>query len=160
MRFQVISSGSSGNMTYIESDNAKLLLDAGISLKEIVNRSDVDLSKLDGILITHEHTDHIQSLGNLSKKFDLPVFATSGTFDAMPKQTERISETNKNCGLCTNCTNCEGCLLCDKCKGCKNCYMSAKCHGCDGCEYCNGCWFLVDTLNQAEPFRHYLCYRQ
>lgn len=52
-------------------------------------------SDLNGIIITHEHTDHIQSVGNLSKKFNLPVFATPKTFDAMPKQCEKISNSNQ-----------------------------------------------------------------
>ena len=50
---------------------------------------------LDAVIVTHEHTDHIQSLGNLSKKFNLPVYATSETFDNMPKQSEKISDNNK-----------------------------------------------------------------
>lgn len=83
MKFQVISSGSSGNMTYIESDNAKLLLDAGISLKEIANRSDVDLSKLDGILITHEHTDHISNLLSIVKKAKCKVYMAEASFKKM-----------------------------------------------------------------------------
>ena len=52
--------------------------------------------ELSAIIVTHEHIDHVQSLGNLSKKFNLPVFATSKTFDAMTKQSEKISEKNKN----------------------------------------------------------------
>lgn len=55
----------------------------------------ISASNLDGVIVTHEHTDHIQSLGNLSKKFNIPVFATSQTFDAMPKQSEKISDNNK-----------------------------------------------------------------
>lgn len=54
----------------------------------------VDPSSLDGILVTHEHSDHIQSVGSLSKKFDIPVFSTKETFDAMEKQTEKISSNN------------------------------------------------------------------
>ena len=50
---------------------------------------------MNGVIVTHEHTDHIQSIGNLSKKFNIPVFATSQTFDAMPKQSEKISDINK-----------------------------------------------------------------
>ena len=56
----------------------------------------VSASNLDGIIVTHEHVDHIQSVGNLSKKFNIPVFATSQTFDAMPKQSEKIADSNKN----------------------------------------------------------------
>ena len=51
-----------------------------------------DASKLDAVIVTHEHIDHIQSVGNLSKKYNIPIFATSKTFDAMPKQSEKISD--------------------------------------------------------------------
>ena len=88
-----------GNCLDVESDNTKLLIDAGVSLKKIeigLDTIDVSPSSIDGILVTHEHSDHIQSLGNLSKKFNLPVFANSETFDAMPKQTDKISTENIN----------------------------------------------------------------
>ena len=88
-----------GNCLYVESDNTKLLIDAGVSLKKIekgLDTIEVSPSSIDGILVTHEHSDHIQSLGNLSKKFNLPVFANSETFDAMPKQTDKISTENIN----------------------------------------------------------------
>ncbi len=88
-----------GNCLYVESENAKLLIDAGVSLKKIetgLKTLNVSPSSLDGILVTHEHSDHIQSLGNLSKKFNLPVYANSETFDAMPKQTDKISTENIN----------------------------------------------------------------
>ena len=88
-----------GNCLYFESENTKLLIDAGVSLKKIeagLETLNVSPSSLDGILVTHEHSDHIQSLGNLSKKFNLPVYANSETFDAMPKQTDKISAKNIN----------------------------------------------------------------
>ena len=88
-----------GNCLYVESENTKLLIDAGVSLKKIeagLETLNVSPSSLDGILVTHEHSDHIQSLGNLSKKFNLPVYANSETFDAMPKQTDKISAENIN----------------------------------------------------------------
>lgn len=87
-----------GNCLYVESDNTKLLVDAGVSLKKIETGLDsigVDPCSLDGILVTHEHSDHIHSLGNLSKKFNLPVFANEETFTAMPKQTDKISDNNR-----------------------------------------------------------------
>lgn len=98
LNFTSLYSGSSGNCLFVETQNTKILIDAGVSLKKIekgLESINVEPSDLNAVIVTHEHTDHIQSLGNLSKKFDLPVFATSGTFDAMPKQTEKISETNK-----------------------------------------------------------------
>ena len=98
LNFTSLYSGSSGNCLFVETKNTKILIDAGVSLRKIEKGLDsinVLPSDLNAVIVTHEHSDHIQSLGNLSKKFDLPVFATSKTFDAMPKQTEKISETNK-----------------------------------------------------------------
>ena len=97
LNFCSLYSGSSGNCLFVESENTRLLIDAGVSLKKIENGLEslnIPASSIDGILVTHEHSDHIQSLGNLSKKFNLPVFANSQTFDAMSKQTEKISSEN------------------------------------------------------------------
>ena len=99
LKFTSLYSGSSGNCLFVETENTKILIDAGVSLKKIekgLENFDVLPSNLDAVIVTHEHTDHIQSLGNLSKKFDIPVFATPKTFDAMPKQTEKITDKNKN----------------------------------------------------------------
>ena len=97
LNFCSLYSGSSGNCYFIESENTKLLIDAGVSLKKIeegLNSINILPSSLNGILVTHEHSDHIQSLGNLSKKFNLPVYANKETFSAMPKQTDKILEKN------------------------------------------------------------------
>ena len=95
--FCSLYSGSSGNSLFIETQNTKLLVDAGVSSRKIetaLNDINVDPSTLDGILITHEHTDHVQGLGTLSKKFDLPVFVNQETLDAMPKQRDKIADKN------------------------------------------------------------------
>ena len=95
--FCSLYSGSSGNSLFIETQNTKLLVDAGVSSKKIetaLNDINVDPTTLDGILITHEHTDHVQGLGTLSKKFDLPVFVNQETLDAMPKQRDKIADKN------------------------------------------------------------------
>ena len=99
LNFCSLYSGSSGNCYFVESDNTKLLIDAGVSLKKIeegLNSIDILPSSLDGILVTHEHADHIQSLGNISKKYDIPVYANIETFDSMQKQTSKISDKNIN----------------------------------------------------------------
>ena len=73
------------------------MVDAGVSCKKIENALQdikVDPSSIDGILITHEHTDHVQGLGTLSRKFDLPVFVNQETLDAMPKQKDKILDKN------------------------------------------------------------------
>ena len=95
--FCSLYSGSSGNSLFIETQNTKLLIDAGVSSRKIetaLNDINIDPSTLDGILITHEHTDHVQGLGTLSKKFDLPVFVNQETLDAMPKQRDKIADKN------------------------------------------------------------------
>ena len=97
LNFCSLYSGSSGNSLFIETKNTKILVDAGVSCKKIekaLEDIDVNPSTLDGILITHEHTDHVQGLGTLSKKFDLPVFVNQETLDAMPTQKDKISDKN------------------------------------------------------------------
>ena len=97
LNFCSLYSGSSGNSLYIESQNTKLLVDAGVSCKKIetaLNDINIDPASLNGILVTHEHTDHVQGLGTLSKKFDLPVFVNQKTLDAMPKQRDKLSVNN------------------------------------------------------------------
>lgn len=97
LNFCSLYSGSSGNSLFIETPNTKLLVDAGVSSKKIENALldiNIEPSSLDGILVTHEHIDHVQGLGTFSKKFDLPVFANQETLDAMPKQTDKIASNN------------------------------------------------------------------
>lgn len=84
MRFVSIASGSSGNCIYIESENTHILVDVGISYKRIesgLNEFGVKGSELDGILITHEHSDHIRGLGVLSRKHHIPIYGTKETLE-------------------------------------------------------------------------------
>lgn len=97
LNFCSLYSGSSGNSLFVETSHTKLLIDAGVSSKKIeiaLKDIDVDPSSLDGILITHEHSDHVQGLGTFSKKFNLPVFVNQETLDAMPKQKDKIDCDN------------------------------------------------------------------
>ena len=82
MRLCSIASGSSGNCIYVGSDNTHLLIDTGISKKRIdagLKELEIKGEELDGILITHEHSDHIQGLGVFSRKYEIPIYATPGT---------------------------------------------------------------------------------
>lgn len=82
MRLCSIASGSSGNCIYVGSENTHLLVDTGISRKRIeegLNSLEIKGEELDGILITHEHADHIQGLGVFSRKYQIPIYATPGT---------------------------------------------------------------------------------
>lgn len=95
--FCSLYSGSSGNSLLVETENTKLLIDAGVSSKKIetaLTNLEIEPSSIDGILITHEHSDHVQGLGTFAKKYNLPVYVNQKTLDAMPKQKEKINEKN------------------------------------------------------------------
>ena len=97
LNFCSLYSGSSGNSLFVETENTKILIDAGMSCKKIeegLQSIEVNPSSIDAILITHEHSDHVKGLGTISKKFNIPVFSTKETFDAMPTQTDKLSENN------------------------------------------------------------------
>ena len=86
MRLCSIASGSSGNCIYVGSDTTHLLIDVGISGKRIeAGLKELDLSgkELDGILITHEHADHIAGLGVIARKYGIPIYAAKGTIEKM-----------------------------------------------------------------------------
>lgn len=86
MKVHVLASGSKGNATYVEIDDTRLLVDAGISARRIKTRLaaiDVDAESLDGVLITHEHRDHINGLATLCKNYQIPVYSRRATFEAM-----------------------------------------------------------------------------
>lgn len=81
-----IASGSSGNCIYIGTEATHLLVDVGISCKKTVeglNQLGLKGQDIDGILITHEHADHINGLGVMSRKFGIPIYATPGTINAI-----------------------------------------------------------------------------
>ncbi|MGN0430912.1 MAG: MBL fold metallo-hydrolase [Lachnospiraceae bacterium] len=86
MRFCSIASGSSGNCIYAGSEATHLLVDVGISGKkteEGLHELGLTGADIDGILITHEHSDHIAGLGVLCRKYNIPIFATRGTIQAI-----------------------------------------------------------------------------
>jgi len=86
MRLCSIASGSSGNCIYVGSEATHLLVDTGISGRRIeqgLRGLDLTPGDLDGILITHEHADHISGLGVLARKYGIPIYATRGTIDAI-----------------------------------------------------------------------------
>lgn len=81
-----IASGSSGNCICVGNDRSHVMIDAGVSGKRIeagMNTYDYTTPDMDGILITHEHSDHIMGLGVIARKYGLPIYATRGTVDAI-----------------------------------------------------------------------------
>jgi phosphoribosyl 1,2-cyclic phosphodiesterase len=78
----MLASGSKGNCVVIEGDNGSLLIDAGLSAKECLlrmERAGIDAGRIDALLVTHEHTDHIRGVDVLARKLEIPVYATEGT---------------------------------------------------------------------------------
>lgn len=94
-RFTVLASGSSGNCAYLETEEARLLIDAGLSARQIrqrllgIGRTPENLS---GILVTHEHTDHTQGLGVLAGKLRIPIYCNRLTKEAIQLQFEQKLE--------------------------------------------------------------------
>lgn len=96
-RFCSLVSGSSGNCQYIATEKARLLLDAGLSGKRIqalLSGIEVEASSIDGILVTHEHQDHIKGVGILSRRFDIPIYANEGTWTGMKESLGKIEDRN------------------------------------------------------------------
>ncbi len=86
MRLYSIASGSNGNCIYIGDENTHLLVDTGISKKRVdegLKPLHLSGSDLSGILITHEHMDHIQGLGVFSRAYHIPIYATAGTCEGI-----------------------------------------------------------------------------
>ncbi len=93
LEFCSLASGSSGNCQYIRSRKAKILLDAGLSGKYIINgldHLDVMGDDLDGVLITHEHSDHIKGIGVIHRKFGLNIYVHALTWEAIKDKLGKI----------------------------------------------------------------------
>lgn len=96
-KFCSLYSGSTGNSSLIQTNTTKILVDAGESAKKIADALislNIEPNQIDGILITHEHSDHVKGLGTFSKKYNVPVFANLETWNAMPTQKEKVNDNN------------------------------------------------------------------
>jgi phosphoribosyl 1,2-cyclic phosphodiesterase len=91
MKIAALASGSDGNCFYINNGDSSVIVDSGISCKRVIHRLNYlgeDPSKIKGIFVTHEHTDHVKGVDVLARKLNIPVFATRGTIN--------------NCFLCSD----------------------------------------------------------
>lgn len=98
LKVSVLASGSSGNVTYVETPKEKILVDAGLSGKKInelmlsIGRS---LNDIDALFVTHEHIDHIKGVGVLARKYKIPVYANKETWDIMSKKIGKVDLIQK-----------------------------------------------------------------
>ncbi|APG25553.1 MAG: MBL fold metallo-hydrolase [Syntrophotalea acetylenica] len=97
MQICLLASGSKGNAIYVETAESRLLIDAGLSAREIGNRLNAigkSPEQLDALLVTHEHGDHCRGLGPVSRRWKLPVHIHHATREALPhagKLTQTIA---------------------------------------------------------------------
>ena len=92
MRFCSFASGSSGNCEYVSDGSSNILLDAGISTKRIVeslSEAGTKPEELDGIFITHEHSDHIMGLNVFESRYKVPVYATEETLEGIERADKK-----------------------------------------------------------------------
>ncbi|MCM0083059.1 MBL fold metallo-hydrolase [Geomonas sp. Red32] len=85
MKVSLLASGSKGNSLYLESDSCRLLIDAGLSCREtLVRLSSLGVAPetLDGILVTHEHSDHVRGVGTVARKLKIPILGAAKTLEA------------------------------------------------------------------------------
>ncbi|GAB2498890.1 MBL fold metallo-hydrolase [Alkalibacterium psychrotolerans] len=99
LNISVLASGSTGNITYVESDKMKILVDCGFSGKkaiELLHKIDRKPEDLDAILVTHEHSDHIKGVGILARKYNLDVYANELTWQAMEPKLGKLKTEQKH----------------------------------------------------------------
>lgn len=97
MKFIPLCSGSSGNATYIEAGDQRILVDAGVSCRRLcgfLEQVGADPRHLSAVLVTHEHTDHTKGLAVLSKKYNVPIYANADTWGALWRQCPGIPPSN------------------------------------------------------------------
>lgn len=112
MEFVSIASGSSGNCIYVGDGDTHILIDAGISGKRVeegLNKIGLSTKDLSGILVTHEHTDHTSALGVISRKYEIPIYATRGTIEGILEtksigdiQGDLFTEVRADCDIDIN----------------------------------------------------------
>ena len=83
-----LGSGSKGNCTFVGTPHSGLLIDGGFSAIETIRRlvkAGIDPARVQALLVTHEHSDHIACVGPLARRFKVPVYITRGTLEAYPR---------------------------------------------------------------------------
>jgi phosphoribosyl 1,2-cyclic phosphodiesterase len=91
MKICILASGSSGNCIFVGTSRERVLIDAGLSARETARRLEqigVALSTISAVCLTHEHSDHIAGLAMLQRRYDLKIFANSGTIEAIRRNAK------------------------------------------------------------------------
>ena len=97
MIFCSLYSGSSGNSIFVSTGKSKVLIDAGMpgkSIEKALNEIGETCKDLNGIFVTHEHGDHTKGVGILSRKYDIPIFANTRTWEVMVNSLGNIKDEN------------------------------------------------------------------
>ena len=90
-------SGSTGNSFFIQTENTKILIDAGVSCKKIENAMEslnVSLNNIDALLLTHEHIDHSKSVGISSRKDNIPIYTNKETWNCLKDNNTKLDDNN------------------------------------------------------------------
>lgn len=98
MKLKSLKSGSKGNASLVYTKNTKILVDCGISgkaVKEAMAQIDISPEEINGIVVTHEHYDHIKGIGVMMRRYDIPVYANSMTWTAiMQNDLGKLNDKN------------------------------------------------------------------
>lgn len=92
--FQILASGSKGNAIVVSSSRTRILIDAGLTGKELHRRmqlADIGATEIQGVIVTHEHHDHVRGAGVFSRRYELPVYLTQGTLENLPQQVGALA---------------------------------------------------------------------
>lgn len=102
LKFISLASGSSGNCYYLGTPEYGMLIDAGIgirTIRKVLKDNDIDFTKIIAVLITHDHADHIKTVGCLGEKYNIPVYATEGVHNGIDKSRyveEKLYTSRRN----------------------------------------------------------------
>lgn len=97
-KFCTLFSGSSGNAVYLGTSDGALLIDCGMSGRQVLDAmraAELDPASLKALLITHEHSDHIKGAGVLCRKLDIPIYATEGTWAGMQSAVGEVASDKR-----------------------------------------------------------------
>jgi phosphoribosyl 1,2-cyclic phosphodiesterase len=98
LQFCTLFSGSSGNCAYLSTERGGLLIDCGMSGRQTLDaleQAKLDISSIRALLITHEHIDHMKGAGIVSRKLNIPVYATEGTWEGMHRAVGELPNQHR-----------------------------------------------------------------